>query len=191
MADRRVASRLIPFIGLVAALAVVAACTIPGTVSAPKIHAENVWSRPAASMSGLANPTAEGETQPVDAEEGKPATQKPAEGQAMKPAGGNGAIFMTLVNEGGTPDRVLMAQCDAADTVELHESHIEDDVMKMQPVVGGIEVPANGKLELKPGGFHVMLIGLKRDLAVGDKVPVTIKLERSGELKLEAEVKQP
>jgi copper(I)-binding protein len=50
-------------------------------------------------------------------------------------------------------------------------------------------VPAKGKTELKPGGYHIMLLGLKQDLKPGEKVPVTLKFERGGEVRVEAVVK--
>jgi len=64
-------------------------------------------------------------------------------------------------------------------------------VMRMAQVEGGIEVPAGGQVELKPGGYHVMLIGLTRDLAVGEKFPVTLEFASGATLQVEAEVRQP
>ena len=63
--------------------------------------------------------------------------------------------------------------------------------MRMQAVQGGIEVPAGGQVELKPGGYHVMLIGLTRDLTDGEKFPLTLQFEKGGEVTVEAEVRQP
>jgi copper(I)-binding protein len=61
----------------------------------------------------------------------------------------------------------------------------------MQQVSGGIEIPAQDQVELKPGGYHVMLIGLLRDLAVGDRFTVTLNFEKCSDLTVEAEVRQP
>ncbi|MGQ9614668.1 copper chaperone PCu(A)C [Chloroflexus sp.] len=95
------------------------------------------------------------------------------------------AAYMVLVNNGAT-DAIVKAESDVAKTVELHNVVMENNVMQMRPVEA-IEVPANGQVELKPGGFHVMLIGLNRDLNEGDEV--TIKLTtRSGKT---IEVKAP
>jgi copper(I)-binding protein len=60
--------------------------------------------------------------------------------------------------------------------------------MKMRPVKS-IPVPAGGTVELKPGGYHIMLPDLERDLKPGDTVPVTLRLERGGELRIEAAVR--
>lgn len=63
--------------------------------------------------------------------------------------------------------------------------------MKMRPLSGGVEVPASGRVEFKPGSYHIMLIGLKRDLKVGDRFTVTPELEKSGTLTVESEVREP
>lgn len=105
-------------------------------------------------------------------------------------AGGTSAAYMTLVNTGSTPDALISAATDAAETVELHLSSMDNGVMTMRPVEN-IEVPANGEVELKPGGLHVMLIGLKQNLEAGDMVTLTLTLENAGEVEIEAPVRQP
>ena len=102
----------------------------------------------------------------------------------------NSAAYMVLVNNGNQADKLIGIASDVANTVELHESKIENDVMKMQQVEF-IEVPANGQVELKPGGLHIMLIGLTKDLNEGDKVRLDLEFEVSGELPIEAEVRMP
>ena len=104
--------------------------------------------------------------------------------------GGNGGAFMTIVNAGATADRLVSAQSSASKTVELHETTDEGGVMKMRPVPGGFEVPANDRLELKPGGKHVMLIGLTAPLVAGQTVEITLNFEKSGLIKLAAPVRQ-
>ncbi len=116
---------------------------------------------------------------------------RPAATMGGGETGGNGAVFMTLVNRGGEADRLVAAQADVAEVAELHESKMEGDVMKMQPVEGGIAVPAKGQVTLKPGGLHVMLIGLKQDLKEGDRFPLTLEFEKSGPRTVEAEVRMP
>jgi copper(I)-binding protein len=112
------------------------------------------------------------------------------EGGSM-PAGGTSAVYMTIANGGGADDRLLSASSDAAETVELHETTMTDNVMRMAPVEGGILVPARGRAELKPAGLHVMLIGLTRDLKAGDTVRLTLTFERAGSMEIEAPVRQP
>ncbi len=100
------------------------------------------------------------------------------------------AAYMLIRNTGNTADKLLKAQTDAAKTVETHTVIKEGDVMKMQPVPG-IDVPANGQAELKPGGFHIMLIGLTRDLKAGDKVKLTLTFEKAGQVSLDVTVRAP
>ena len=61
--------------------------------------------------------------------------------------------------------------------------------MRMREV-NAFDVPAGGMFELKPGGAHLMLVDLKRPLKQGDKLPLTLKLEKGGELKLELSVEE-
>ena len=105
--------------------------------------------------------------------------------------GATGGAFMLLRNTGGEADRLVAAQSDVAGTVEIHETTLEGGVMKMRPVVGGIEVPAGGQVELKPGGYHVMLIGLTQNLVEGDRFRMVLQFEKSGPLTVEAVVRMP
>jgi periplasmic copper chaperone A len=97
--------------------------------------------------------------------------------------GGGG--FMTL--HSAAADRLLGGTTPVADHLELHTMAMEGDVMKMRQV-DRIDLPAGQRVELKPGGLHVMFIGLKQPLAVGAKVPVTLKFEKAGEVKIEMTV---
>jgi copper(I)-binding protein len=98
----------------------------------------------------------------------------------------NGAAFMTLRNRGGQADRLVSASVPIARTVELH-THIRDgDVMRMRPVAD-IPVPAGQTVRLRPGGLHVMLIGLTEPLRQGATVPLTLRFERAGEATVQLE----
>lgn len=155
---------------ILASLALLAGCG----ASAPQITVNEPWVR-AAAMTGM----------------GAQGGMGGHGGTDMAPAGGTSAAYMVLVNRGGAGDRLVSASTDVAEVVELHESKMVDNVMKMEPVAGGIPVPANGQVELKPGGLHVMLIGLKRDLAAGETVRLTLKFERAGEVTVDAPVRMP
>jgi len=97
---------------------------------------------------------------------------------------------MTIINAGGTADRLVSGQSSASKTMELHETTEEGGVMKMRPVPGGFEVPANGRLELKPGGKHVMLIGLTAPLVAGQTLEITLNFEKSGAIQVEVPVRK-
>ena len=102
---------------------------------------------------------------------------------------GNGAIYLKLMNDGNVSDVLLSAKSDIAEAVELHESKMDENgVMHMNPVPN-IEVPAGGSVSLEPGGKHIMLINLKQELAPGQKVAFTLNFEKSGPVKVEAEVR--
>jgi copper(I)-binding protein len=100
-----------------------------------------------------------------------------------------GAANMVLRNNGAAEDKQLSVESDVAKTIELHETKESSGMMAMSPVPN-IPVPANGKAELKPGGFHVMLIGLNRELKADDKVQLTLNFEKAGKVPVTAEVKE-
>jgi len=157
------------FLVIVLVAVTVAACGAPST---PQIRAEEVWSRPAVAMGD--------------------AGESDASGSGMSPGmGGTGAVFMVLANDGREADRLVGGKTDVAQVVEIHETRMEGDVMKMQMLTDGLEVPARGQVELKPGGYHIMLIGLQRNLDAGDTFTVELLFEKSGSLVVEPVVRQP
>jgi hypothetical protein len=102
-------------------------------------------------------------------------------------ANGNAAAYMTLRNSGGEAERLRSASTPIARTVELH-THIRDgEVMRMRPVPD-IPVPAGQTVRLRPGGLHVMLIGLTEPLRQGTTVPLTLRFERAGEATVQLEI---
>ena len=96
------------------------------------------------------------------------------------PAQKVGGGFMTIDNAGNRTDRLLSATSGVADKVELHTVSMDGGVMRMRPVAGGIAIPARGKVDLRPGSFHIMFIGLKAPLRRGESVPVTLRFARAG-----------
>jgi copper(I)-binding protein len=100
---------------------------------------------------------------------------------------GNGGGFMRLTNGGAQPDRLISAASPIARVVELHTHIREGDVMRMRPV-NDIPIPAGQTVELRPGGLHVMLIGLTAPLQQGARVPVTLRFERAGEVTVQLTV---
>ena len=103
---------------------------------------------------------------------------------------GNGAAYMTIENKGSEDDVLISAASDVAEAVELHDMTMEDNVMKMFRVES-IEIPADGSAELKPGGKHVMFIGLYNQLEVGQVITVTLEFEKSGTRTIEVEIREP
>lgn len=97
-----------------------------------------------------------------------------------KVAGG----FMTIQNQGAAPDRLVGAASPVAERIEVHVHVHEGGVMKMQQVQG-LDVPAKGQFVLKPGGAHLMFVNIKRQINQGEKIPVTLRFEMAGELKVD------
>ena len=86
--------------------------------------------------------------------------------------------------------RLIEASSPAAGVVEVHEMVMEKDVMKMR-AVKGLDLPAGKTVELKPGGYHVMLMDLKQQMKEGDTVPLTLVVEGKDKKRSTIEVKAP
>jgi copper(I)-binding protein len=99
-----------------------------------------------------------------------------------------GGGFLVVTNTGTTPDRLIAAKSAAADKVEVHEMKMDGNVMRMRAVENGIEIPPGGTVELKPGGLHVMFMGLKGPFAKDTKVPLTLVFEKAGSVDIELPV---
>ena len=106
--------------------------------------------------------------------------------RATAPSQKTGGVFLRIENTSDHPDLLIGVESEMADAASLHAMIRDGDVMKMRPVEGGIEVPANGHVVLAPGGRHVMLIGLHNHLSKGATVPLTLIFERAGKVEIEA-----
>ncbi len=101
---------------------------------------------------------------------------------------GNSAAYMTIINKGGTQDRLIAVTNPQVGKATLH-THIRDgEIMWMRHVKDGIPVPAHGAVELKPGGYHVMLMRLKTPVEKGGMLPLTLTFEKAGTVTVHAEV---
>lgn len=109
--------------------------------------------------------------------------------RAMPPGQEVTGSFMILQNPTLKDIALVRAESDVAKNVELHEHIKEGGMMKMRPVKQ-IDIKAKSKTNLKPGGYHVMLIGLKRDLNLGEKIPMTLHFSDGTVQKVEAPVKK-
>jgi copper(I)-binding protein len=99
-----------------------------------------------------------------------------------------GAGYMKISNSGTAPDRLINGSSDVASKFEVHEMTMENGVAKMRPVNGGLEIKPGQTVELKPGSFHVMFVGLKKPLMNGDHIKATLVFEKAGSLDVEFEV---
>lgn len=102
---------------------------------------------------------------------------------------GNGAVYMHLINEGDSPDVLLSVTAEVAEVVELHETKMEGEIMKMSPIPN-IEIPAGGSALLEPGGMHIMLVNLQEELVPGEKITLTLTFEKSDPMTVTAEIRE-
>jgi copper(I)-binding protein len=163
-------------VGFILAVSVLAGAARAQTSA---VKASNAWARRAPAMGSMGKTGSMDKMDKMGSDKG---------GMSPMGGGGNGAVYVTLTNSGSQADALVSASSNAAQTVELHEVKNDGGVMKMRPVKS-ILVPAKGKIELKPGGYHIMLLDLKHDLKAGEKVPVTLKFEHGGEVQVEAAVR--
>ncbi|NOK62626.1 MAG: hypothetical protein GFH27_549333n114 [Chloroflexi bacterium AL-W] len=148
--------------------------TVSAEVSAGSITVSGMWARPSNAMMGEMDHGDEGEM---------------AEGE-MDHGSNNGAAYMVISNSGEEVDRLVSASSDVAETVELHTVEAGDGGVMAMRQVEAIEVPAGGETTLEPGGFHVMLVGLTRDLTPGDTFNVTLEFETAGSMDVEFAVRE-
>jgi periplasmic copper chaperone A len=115
---------------------------------------------------------------------GHPWVRPTAEGQK------EGAAYLSIKDNGREADRLVSAESPVAEKIELHKSVEEGGVMKMLSMKSGIEVEPGSTVEFKPGGYHVMLIGLKQSLKEGEMIPLTLTFAKAGSVKVEAKVEK-
>jgi periplasmic copper chaperone A len=97
--------------------------------------------------------------------------------------------YMIIRNSGGEADRLVSGEASFADRVEIHEMTMDGEVMKMRQLADGLEIPAGGEVVLKPGGYHVMFIGIDSQFKDGETRNVKLTFEKAGSIDLEFEVK--
>lgn len=103
--------------------------------------------------------------------------------------GMNSAVYFVIENHNAEADELIGAASDAAEAVEVHESRMEGDVMTMSRVDGVLLEPSV-KVSFEPGGYHVMLIGLRQDLKTGDEIEVTLQFRDGPDITIKAPVRE-
>ncbi|MXP10409.1 copper chaperone PCu(A)C [Pseudoblastomonas halimionae] len=111
-----------------------------------------------------------------------PWSRETAEGQDA------GGAFMTIANSGAGGDRLIGGSTPAAREVQVHTVDMTDGVMRMRQLTDGLEIPAGGTVTLKPGSYHIMLMGLAQPLTQGETVPLTLTFEKAGAVEVELAV---
>jgi len=108
--------------------------------------------------------------------------------RATPPKAKAGGGFVEIVNAGSEDDRLVAASSNVATKVELHEMSVTDGVMKMRELENGIAIPAGETVALKPGGLHIMFMGLNQSFEEGTVVPVVLTFEKAGDVAVDLSV---
>ena len=95
------------------------------------------------------------------------------------------AAYMTITNNGKTADKVSCVSSDAAGECQIHTMTMDNGVMQMRPVEGGLEIKPGETVTLKPGSFHMMLTNLKHPLEQGSAMKATLKFDNAGTVDVE------
>lgn len=96
-----------------------------------------------------------------------------------------GGGYMTITNMGTESDRLDGGATGVAAGLEIHEMKMDNGVMKMRPVTGGLEIKPGETVTLKPGGYHLMFTGLKQALKQGEHVKATLNFAKAGKAEVD------
>lgn len=174
--------------GILAAAAILAAlATTPAFATMPALaHANLEEATPAPMLTLVA---VDGDAKAADAAAVGDLEIARAWARAMLPGQPTGGGYLTIGNDGDADDRLVAVSSPAAGKVEIHSMNVVDDVMTMRPVEDGLEIPAGGTVELKPGGLHLMFMDVDEAFAEGGSVPVTLEFEEAGSIDIELPVR--
>jgi len=98
------------------------------------------------------------------------------------------AAYFVIVNEGGEDDSLTGVSSNAARDVSLHQTRYKGDIAEMV-MIQEIVIPAGKSIELRPGSYHVMLVGVKQDMVAGETIELILRFKKSGEIPVTAEIK--
>jgi len=162
LAGRRIAIGL----ALCLVVGVLAACGGGPSV----ISVRDPWARPAVATPRDATPTSGGAA-------------------AAMMGGSNSVVYLTIVNNGDSKDVLLGISSDAAAAVQLHRTEITNNVASMREV-NTVEIPAHGEVRFDPGSYHLVLANVRRTLAPGDTIDLTLTFKGAGAVQVRAEVRE-
>jgi periplasmic copper chaperone A len=92
------------------------------------------------------------------------------------------AGYLTIINSGDSPDRLVSATSDISAKTQIHEMKMENGVMEMRELTEGLAIPAGATVALKPGGYHIMFVDLKHGVKPGDVIHTTLTFEKAGKV---------
>ena len=130
-----------------------------------------------------------------DAPSGSPSDSQlsfsPMQMRATAPGMPSSAAYVSIANHGDAADRLIAAKTVVARRVEIHSMEMDNGVMRMRAVDGGLPIAAGDSVHLAPGGLHIMLMGLTTQLAADSQHETTLVFEKAGEITVTATVKRP
>jgi len=100
--------------------------------------------------------------------------------RATPPGTENGAVYLMIHNHGDEDDRLIGAEMDVSDRVEIHQSTERDGMYRMAELEDGLDIPAGEQVSFEPKSYHIMLLGLHEPLAQGDEHELTLEFEQAG-----------
>ena len=115
----------------------------------------------------------------------------PMQMRATAPGMPSSAAYVSIANHGDAADRLIAAKTMVARRVEIHSMEMDNDVMRMRAVDGGLPIAAGEAVHLAPGGLHIMLMGLTTQLAADNQHEITLVFKKAGEITVTATVKRP
>ncbi|MEW5421492.1 copper chaperone PCu(A)C [Amorphus sp. 3PC139-8] len=111
--------------------------------------------------------------------------------RATPPGAKTGAGFMVITNTGDAPDRLTGGTSPISTKMEVHTMTMDGGVMKMRQLTDGLEIPAGETVALKPGGNHMMFVGLDHAITEDEKVTATLDFEKAGKVDVTFAVTPP
>ncbi len=108
--------------------------------------------------------------------------------RATPPGARTAAGYAVIRNDGDTADRLIGGSAVFATITEVHEMSMQGDVMKMQHLEAGLEIPAGAEVTLKPGGLHMMYMQINQQLMAGEQTTATFEFEKAGVVEVTMEI---
>jgi copper(I)-binding protein len=99
-----------------------------------------------------------------------------------------GAVYLTVHNKSGQDDLLLAVDSPVAESTAVHETIVENDVARMEPLPAGVNLPSHGEVVMRPGGMHIMMTGVSSDIRVGSLMPVKMVFRDAGSLDFDVPV---
>ena len=102
---------------------------------------------------------------------------------------GSGSVYMTIENDSDQDDKLTSAISDEAEMTMIHQTVREENIAKMIHVMGGIDLPKGKRIKLEPGGYHLMLMGIEKNLTLNDRIRITLSFKNNENIEISPIIK--